>query len=147
MTFMPTAMRVRKVHSKRTMTDAHKAALAKGRDEGRAVRLYLEALESSKPRRGRRRTPESIKKRLAVLDTELMTATALNRLHLLQEQRDLEAELARDDEPVDLAGLEKGFIKAARAYGERKGIAYSSWRTAGVSPAVLAQAGIARTRG
>jgi hypothetical protein len=133
--------------STRRMSEAHKAALLKGREEGRAVRLYLEALETSKPRRGRRRTPESIKKRLAVLDTELTTATPLTRLHLLQEQRDLEAELVRDDEPVDLAALEKGFIKAAKAYGERKGIAYSSWRTAGVNPAVLAKAGIARTRG
>ena len=144
---MPTAMRVRKVHSKRTMTNAHKAALAKGRDEGRAVRLYLEALEITKPRRGRRRTTESIKKRLAVLGDEMATATPLNRLHLIQEQRDLEAQLAQEDEPVDLAALEKGFIKAAKAYGERRGIAYSSWRTAGVSAAVLAKAGIARTRG
>ena len=30
---------------KRTMTDEHKAALAAGRNEGRAVRRYLEALE------------------------------------------------------------------------------------------------------
>jgi hypothetical protein len=144
---MPNATRVRKVRSKRTMTNAHKAALAKGRDEGRAVRLYLEALETAKPRRGRRRTAESIKKRLAVLDTELKTAAPLNRLLLLQEQRDLEAELIQGDEPVDLATLEKGFTKTAKAYGERKGIAYASWRAAGVSPAVLATAGIARTRG
>ncbi len=44
------------------MSAEHKAALAKGREEGRAVRRYLEALEEQRPRRGRKRTPESIKK-------------------------------------------------------------------------------------
>ena len=42
------------------MTDEHKAALATGRNEGNAVRNYLEALRSNKPKRGRRRTRESI---------------------------------------------------------------------------------------
>ena len=49
---------------KRSMSDDHKAALAAGRNEGRAVRRYLEALEAHKPKRGRKRTPESIEKRL-----------------------------------------------------------------------------------
>lgn len=39
------------------MSDDHKAALAEGRAQGRAVRAYLEGLEASKPRRGRKRTP------------------------------------------------------------------------------------------
>ena len=46
------------------MTDEHKAALAAGRSEGRAVRDYLEALRNNKPKRGRKRTPESISKRV-----------------------------------------------------------------------------------
>lgn len=129
------------------MSADHKAALAKGREEGRSVRLYLEALEATKPRRGRRRTPESIKKKLVALDKELAAANALNRLHLVQEQRDLEAELAHSDKSVDVAGLEKAFIKVAKAYGERKGIAYGTWRSAGVSAVVLQKAGIARARG
>ena len=50
---------------KTAMSDAHKAALAQGRAAGnRAVRNYLEALEAHKPKRGRKRTPDSIKKRL-----------------------------------------------------------------------------------
>ena len=53
------------------MSDSHKAALALGRDEGRSVRRYLEALEAHKPRRGRKRTPESIKKRLAAIEAQL----------------------------------------------------------------------------
>ena len=51
------------------MSAEHKAALAKGREEGRIVRQYLEALESTKPRRGRKRTPDSIRKRLATIDS------------------------------------------------------------------------------
>src|SRR5689334_9539098 len=39
----------------RAMSDEHKAALAEGRAQGRAVRLYLEALEANKPKRGRKR--------------------------------------------------------------------------------------------
>ena len=34
----------------RNMTDQHKAALAEGRNQGRAVRNYLEALEAHKPK-------------------------------------------------------------------------------------------------
>ena len=56
------------------MSDEHKTALAEGRDQGRAVRRYLEALEANKPRRGRRRSPESIAKRLAAIETDLPTA-------------------------------------------------------------------------
>ena len=56
------------------MTKEHKAALAQGRTEGRAVRDYLEALRSSKPKRGRKRTADSINKRLAVIDDALVDA-------------------------------------------------------------------------
>ena len=53
----------------RTMTAQHKAALAEGRSEGRAVKNYLEALQQNRPKRGRRRTSDSIKKRLTAIDT------------------------------------------------------------------------------
>jgi hypothetical protein len=128
------------------MSDDHKAALAKGREEGRIVRRYLEALESSKPRRGRKRTPDSIKRRLATIESGLATADPLSRLHLIEEKQRLESELAHTGETVDLASLEKSFIKVARPYGERKGISYSAWRTVGVSASVLQQAKISRSR-
>jgi hypothetical protein len=128
------------------MSEEHKAALARGREEGRVVRRYLEALESSKPRRGRKRTPESIKKRLAAIDSSLPTVDPLSRLHLIEERQRLENELSHTGETVDLAALEKSFIKVARAYGERKGISYSAWREVGVSASVLQQAKIPRTR-
>ncbi len=129
------------------MTPQHKAALAKGREEGLAVRRYLEAIESARPRRGRRRTPASISKRLSAIDTELATADPLTRLHLIQQKKDLADELGRSAESEDLGELEKQFVKVAKAYGERKGISYATWRTAGVSAAVLQRAGVARTRG
>ncbi len=44
-----------KSRKKTPMSADHKAALAKGRRRGRIVRRYLEALESTKPRRGRKR--------------------------------------------------------------------------------------------
>ncbi len=143
---MPTATPT-KARKKTPMSVEHKAALAKGREEGRVVRQYLEALESTKPRRGRKRTPDSIRKRLAAIDASLPEADPLNRLHLVEEKQRLEAELAHTGDVVDLAALEKSFIKVARPYGERKGISYSAWRTVGVSASVLQQAKIPRARG
>ena len=128
----------------RQMTDAHKAALAEGRAQGRAVRLYLEALEANKPKRGRKRTPDSVKKRLDKVLVELETADPLKRLQLTQEQLDLEAELAAGETTVDIAALEAGFIESAAAYAARKGLSYGAFRSVGVSPAVLRAAGISR---
>lgn len=128
----------------RTMSDEHKAALAEGRAQGRAVRAYLEALEANKPKRGRKRTPDSIKKRLDKITVELETADPLKRLQLTQEQLDLEGELAAGETKVDLSALEKDFIEAAASYASRKGISYSAFRSVGVPPAVLRAAGITR---
>jgi hypothetical protein len=129
------------------MSKEHKAALAKGREEGLAVRRYLEALEGSRRGRGRQRTPASITKRLTVIDDQLSTAEALTRLHLIQEKKDLQAELAKRTDARDVGELEKRFVRVAKAYGERKGISYGTWRAAGVSSSTLSKAGIARTRG
>lgn len=130
-----------------TMTAEHKRALAQGREQSRAVRNYLEALEAHRPKRGRKRTPDSIKKRIGVIEDSLPDASPIQRLQMLQERRDLEIELEQGSAAVDLSGLEKAFVKAARAYGEAKGISYSTWREIGVPAEVLGKAGIARTRG
>jgi hypothetical protein len=126
------------------MSDEHKAALAEGRDQGRAVRRYLEALEANKPRRGRRRSPESVKKRLDTIETEIATADPLRRVHLVQERSDLQAALEASESNVDLNLLEKEFVGAAGPYSERKGISYSTWREVGVPAGVLERAGISR---
>ena len=126
------------------MSAAHKQALARGREEGRAVRRYLEAVEHQRPRRGRKRTPESVRRRLAQVKEKVPTADPLTRLHLLQEQADLEAELARIAKADDIGVLERAFVKVAKAYGARKGISYNAWRAAGVPASVLSRAGIDR---
>lgn len=128
-----------------SLTDEHKAALAVGRDQGRIVRHYLEALERNRPKRGRKRTAESVKRQLVQVEERLQNAGPLDRLHLLQERRDLEAELERKDAAEDIEKLEADFIAVAAEYGQRKGISYASWREAGVSPAVLRMAGISRS--
>jgi hypothetical protein len=131
---------------KRTpMSKEHKAALAEGRDQGRSVRRYLEALEAHKPRRGRKRTPDSLKKQLDDVETKIATADPLKRLHLVQERLDLQNALEASESKVDLEQLEKDFVTSAGPYSERKGISYSAWRELGVPAAVLERAGIARS--
>jgi hypothetical protein len=126
------------------MTPQHKAALAQGRAEGRAVKTYLEALEKNRPRRGRKRTPDSVKKRLAAIDAQLAEASALQRLQLVQERIDLERELEQLSTKVDISALESAFVKTAAAYSERKGISYAAWRELGVPSDTLKKAGITR---
>ena len=127
------------------MSDEHKAALAQGRAEGRVVRDYLEALRSSKPKRGRKRTPESIQKRLDAIDVELADAEPLAELKLVQERRDLQAELDSMGTTVDVGSLEAAFVKVAKGYSERQGISYASWREVGVEAGTLKRAGISRS--
>ncbi len=126
------------------MSDSHKAALAEGRAQGRAVRRYLEALDAHKPKRGRKRTPESMQKRLERIEADLPSADPLKRLQLVQERIDLTSQLGAAGETVDLTELEAEFVTAAKGYSERKGISYQAWRELGVSAATLKAAGIGR---
>src|SRR6476660_7604893 len=126
------------------ITPQHKAAMAAGRVEGRAVKNYLEALEQHRPKRGRKRTPDSINNRLAKIDDELKAADVIKRLSLIQEPLDLLDELESLKSQTDISGLEAEFAKAAKGYGDRKGISYSAWREVGVPASVLKQACISR---
>ena len=126
------------------MTDDHKKALATGRNEGTAVRNYLQALRTNKPKRGRRRTRDSIAARLAAIDGELETADPMTELRLRQERRDLQSELASMGDKVDITALETGFVSVAKSYSKRQGISYATWREIGVDAAVLKRAGITR---
>jgi len=132
---------------KRPMTDQHKAALALGRAEGRTVREYLDGLRASKPKRGRKRTTDSINARLASIDEELAMADPLSELKLVQERMDLTTELANMDNGIDLSSLESEFVKVAQGYSERQGISYAAWREVGVEASVLKKAGISRAGG
>jgi len=133
-----------KARRKTQMSDDHKAALAVGRTEGRVVRRYLDALEANKPKRGRKRTPDSIQRRLKAINAELGETDRLNELKLVQERMNLELELASLGARQDLAGLEAEFVKVAKAYSRRQGISYAAWRAVGVPAAVLKKAGVSR---
>lgn len=130
----------------RKMSAEHKEALARGRQEGRAVRSYLEALEqATKP--GRRVSPDDLKRRLDDVCNQIsVEADPIKRLDLIQKRLDLDARLSEQAGEVHLAQLEADFIAAASGYSERKRISYSAFREAGVPAAVLKAAGIRRTR-
>lgn len=130
--------------ARHTMTDQHKAALAEGRTEGRAVKRYLEALQQNRPKRGRRRTPDSIKKRLAEIDASYDGVSALQQLQLTQERMNLQRELETMGAKVDHSALEAEFVETASKYAQRKGISYAAWRELGVPADVLKRAGIGR---
>jgi hypothetical protein len=133
--------------AKSAMSVEHKQALALGREESRAVRRYLEAVDAHKPKRGRKRTTQGIEARLRQIEERLPSVDPLTRVHLVQERINLQNELATKEDAVDLDVLEQDFVSAAKGYGERKGITYAAWRAAGVDANVLRKAGIARTRG
>ncbi len=127
------------------MSAGHKAALAIGREEGRAVRRYLEALDAHRPKRGRKRSADSGARRLAAIEDSLARGTdPLTRLHLVQERMDLRRALAAGGGEVDLSAVEGAFTAVAAAYSERKGVSYDAWRQLGVEARVLSAAGIRR---
>lgn len=127
------------------MTAEHKAALSRGRAEGRIVKDYLEALRSNRPRRGRRRTPASIDRRLTAVQNELREANPLNELKLMQERRNLLSERASRTKAVDISEFEERFASIAKEYSARHGISYLTWREFGVPANVLRRAGMSRT--
>ncbi len=129
---------------KRVVSDDQKAAMAEGRAQSRTLAPYLEALETHKPKRGRKRTPESINRRLTAIDRELERGNQIKRLSLVQERLDLLKERENLDHDVDLSAYEEAFVANAKSYGDRKGISYEAWRQLGVPPAVLKRAGISR---
>lgn len=133
---------------KHTLTPEHKAALARGRESGRAVRAYLEALEAHRPKRGRPVATAALTARLSVVNERVNSEIdPLRRLHLVQQALDIEAELERRgaDDGTDLAELEKDFVKHAKSYSTSKGLSYRAWREIGVAPRVLKEAGLSRS--
>lgn len=129
---------------KTPMSDEHKAALARGRTEGRIVRDYLEGLRATKPKRGRKRTADTVRQRLDAIESELAGASPIEELLLVQERRNLESELAAKSDTIDMDALEAQFVTVAKSYSDNKSISYSSWRDVGVSASTLKRAGISR---
>ncbi len=126
------------------MSDEHKAAIAVGRIETAAVRDYLEALETHRPRPGRKQTPESLTAKKDAVDAQIADAKPIKRLLLMQERRDIEAAIEALQVEPDMASVEAGFVEHAASYGQRKGIQYATWREFSVTPEILARAGVSR---
>ena len=127
------------------MSDEHKAALAQGRKEARAIKQYLDVLAARKP--GRPVTPERLKKRIADLEGRIAAESdPMRALEMRQARLDAEAALAKAPATVDMESLEAGFVACAKAYADRKGLSYTAWREQGVPAPILAKAGIPRTR-
>lgn len=131
---------------RQSMSTAHKKALADGRREGRTIREYLEIVEATKPRRGRRRTPESIARRLTVINSSLRHADPVTKVRLIQERLNLRTELAGMKTKSQITEAETRFVKVARTFSRRNGITWDAWREFGVSETVLKKAGIEPTR-
>ena len=127
------------------MTLEHKEALARGRAEARAIKLYLKALDARRP--GRPVTRESLERRLDAVRKKIGSITnPLNRIELIQSKLDIEAALAQLNETFAFDEVEAGFVKHARSYSERKKISYTAWREFGVPAATLKTADIPETR-
>jgi hypothetical protein len=137
-------MATKKAPPKRTMSAEHKAALAAGRTQGRAVRDYLDALDAIKPKRGRPRTTDSVQKQLSAVEAQLAEAKGADRVLLVQKRMDLAEELGSLAAKTDLSSVEDAFVEAAKDYSRRNGISYMAWREVGVPAAVLKRAGISR---
>lgn len=130
----------------RKMTADHKEALARGRDQGRAVREYLAMLDRDRTP-GRRLDRDGVERRIA--ETQLRIdeePDPAKRVELIQRRLDLERKLIDLEDEPDVDALQASFVTAAKDYSERKGISYTAWREAGVPAAVLREAGIPRTR-
>ncbi len=126
------------------MSDEHKAALAQGRLESRAIKAYLSVLGSRK--RGRPVTRESLTARIERIKSQIAAETnPLKALDLRQARLEAEQRLVGIDDAVDIEALEAGFVAHAATYSDRKGITYAAWREAGVPAVALKKAGVART--
>lgn len=135
-------MDISSASKRKPYSSEQKEFLSEGREQSKIIRQYLEAIELSKPKRGRKRTQESIARQLKSIDNTFKTSNPLNRLHLTQKKIELNAELERIKNTPDIAALEAQFIEVAKDYSERKGITFPAWKEQGVNVDVLAKAGI-----
>ena len=116
------------------------------RKQTTTARAYLKALHAhnATKRRGRAKTvEEQLEEILGRLDTE---PDPLNRVLLVQKRNNLVRAQEKKDTGPNLEELQERFIKIAKPYSERKGLAYEAWRAEGVPAPVLRAAGMSRTR-
>ena len=128
------------------MTEEHKAALAQGRRESKALKAYLEAISVPK-RRGRPVTAEALEAKIESLDAKVRDeGDPLARVDLIQARIDAQKALDQLTATNVMEALEAGFVVYAASYSARKGVTWPAWREAGVPADVLKAAGVKRTR-
>jgi hypothetical protein len=126
------------------MSEEHKKALAEGRRQSRAVKSYLEALNTETQTSGN--DEETLRKRLDKVERQIADEeNPARRVELVQRRLDLENQLENVEEAPDLESLEKDFQDVVKDYSERKGISYKAWREVGVPASVLRDAGLKRS--
>lgn len=126
----------------RVMSDDHKVKIAETRELGRIVSRYLDGLAVTKPKRGRKVTPEALQEKLEKIEYDLPTAKPIDRLNLLQLQKDILQQLEEKAPEVDMEALEKEFVRVGKNYAHKKKIARSTFLEVGVPAEVLKAAGI-----
>ena len=131
--------------TRKPMSAEHKAALAEGRNQGRAVRVYLEALDAHRPKRGRKRTPDSMKKRLDRIESSCSRADPLKRVQLIQERLDLKQSWRPTSAKSTSPASSRSFVAVGCALQHAQGHLLRRLARAGVEPAVLKRAGISRS--
>lgn len=111
------------------------------RTETAAVRRYLDHLATPKPR-GRYATREGVEAQLAKTQRDLVDATNLDRVLLIQQRMDLEGRLAgMGENGATGEELELDFIEYGFNWAERQNVSYAALRTVGVPARVLREAG------
>lgn len=127
------------------MSKEHKAALARGRKEARAVKAYLNAIEERSS--GRQPSKGTLQSRLEKINQKIEdTDDPLKTVDLLQSKLDIEKALSRAGAADDFGEVEAEFKKNVKSYSERKGITYTAWREFGVPAKTLREAGVPETR-
>jgi hypothetical protein len=134
--------------AQRTLSAAHKRALAEGRTLSATVDRYLSAVSTPK-RRGRKVSKASLEQRLVSARARFKATAGVDKVLAAQEIRDLQVKIAelQSTTTVDVKGLEASFVKAAKKFSENRNVSYGAWRDADVPARVLKRAGIARSRG
>lgn len=126
-----------------SMTDEHKRALREGRERGRIVRAYLEALQRTTRGPGRPVTREGLEKRIDEIGRRIdAEKDPLEKLTLVQRKIDLQQQLKDLDQPSDISALEDAFVGIAAEYGTAKKISVEAWLELKVPRSVLKRAGI-----
>src|ERR1700674_5693365 len=108
-----------KSRAQRTMSAAHKKALAEGRAMSLTVDRYLASVNTPK-RRGRKVSKAALEQRLAAAQSNARSARGVAKVLAAQEIRDLQSRLANLNatSETDLKSLEAEFVKIAKRFAE-----------------------------